>query len=55
MTPGEVVVHVNTTESPSVGLPTSAVNVGESGLSENEGKIIVKYSGEYSEIMRSRL
>ena len=36
--PVEVVVHVNTIVSPSVGLLTSAVNVGVAGLSEDQDK-----------------
>ena len=36
--PVEVVVHVNTIESPSVGLLSSAVNVGVAGLSEDQDK-----------------
>ena len=37
--PVEVVVHVNTIVSPSVGLLTSAVNVGVAGLSEDQAKV----------------
>ena len=38
MIPDEVVVHVNTIVSPSVGLLTSAVNTGVAGLSEDQDK-----------------
>ena len=45
MIPDEVVVHVNTIVSPSVGLLTSAVNTGVAGLSEDQD---ISASGFYS-------